>query len=78
MENCSTVEITRISEKVDELLAIFEASQNPNNSNRTVMIEPEDIQSITHELASVTNINNTAILPNDLNNTINAVGSILR
>ena len=78
MENCYTVEITRITEEVNELLAIFEASQNPNISNRTIMIEPEDIQSITHELASVTNINNRAILPNDLNNTINAVGSVLR
>ena len=78
MENCSTVEITKITEEVNKLLAIFVASQNPNNSDRTIIIEPEDIQSITHELASVTNINNTAILPNDLNNTINAVGSILR
>ena len=78
MTNCSTVEITRIQEEVQNLLNIFEATQNSNNSDQTVMVEPEVLQSITDELASVTDKNDTTILPNDLGNTLDAVGSILR
>lgn len=78
VENCSTVEITRISEEVNKLMAIFEASQNSENSDRTIMVEPEVIQSITGELVSITDKNDTAILPNDLGNTINSVGTIIR
>ena len=78
MENCSTVEITRIKEEVENLNAIFEATQNSSNSDRTVMVEPEVLQSITDELASVTDKNDTSILPNDLGDTINTVGTILR
>ena len=65
MENCSTVEITRINELV----------QNLTNA---VMIEPQVLTDITSELANVTAKNNTAILPIDLSNTINTVGAILR
>ena len=78
VEECSTVEIIRIKEEVDNLMAIFDASQNPNNSDRTDMVEPEVLQSITDELASVTYKNDTAILPNDLGDTIDTVGTILR
>ena len=78
MENCSTVEITRITEEVNNLLAILNAMQNASNSDRTIMIEANDIQAITSNLASVTNKSDTAILPNDLKNTINTVGGILR
>ena len=78
MENCSTVEITRITEEVNILLAILNAMQNASNSDRTIMIEANDIQAITSNLASVTNKSDTAILPNDLKNTINTVGGILR
>ena len=78
MDECSTVEITRITEEVNNLNTIFEATQNSNNSDRTVMVEPEVLQSITDELASVTDKNDTSILPNDLGDTINALGTILR
>ena len=78
MENCSTVEITRITEEVTDLLAILNAMQNTSNSDHTIMIEANDIQAITSNLASVTDKNDTAILPNDLENTINTVGDILR
>ena len=78
MEECSTVEITRITEEVENLNAIFEATQNSNNSDRTIMVEPEVLQSITDELASVTDKNDTSILPNDLGDTINTLGTILR
>lgn len=78
MQECSTVEITRITEEVEHLNAIFEATQNSNNSDRTVMVEPEVLQSITDELASVTDKNDTSILPNDLGDTINTLGTILR
>ena len=78
MENCSTVEITRIKEEVENLMAIFDATRNSNNSDRTIMIEPEVLQSITGELASVTDKNDTAILPNDLGDTIGTLGTILR
>ena len=78
MDECSTVEITKIREEVDNLNAIFEATRNPNNSDRTIMVEPEDIQSITGELAAVTNEDNTSFLPNDLDNTLDSIGTILR
>ena len=78
MENCSTVEITRIKEEVNDLLSLYSASQNPNNSDRTIMIESNAVQSITSDLASATDKNDTAILPNDLENTIDIVGDILR
>ena len=78
VQECSTVEITRITEEVEHLNAIFEATQNSNNSDRTVMVEPEVLQSITDELASVTDKNDTSILPNDLGDTINTLGTILR
>ena len=59
-------------------MEIFEATQNSSSSDRTIMVEPEVIQSITGELASVTDKNDTAILPNDLGDTLNTVGTILR
>ena len=78
MENCTTVAITRIKEEVQNLMKIFENIQNTNNSDRTVMIEPQILASITSELANLTEKNNTAILPNDLSVTINTVETILR
>ena len=78
VDECSTVEITRIREEVENLNAIFEATQNSNNSDRTIMVEPEVLQSITGELASVTNKEDTAILPKDLGDTINTVGTVLK
>ena len=70
VENCSTVEITRIQEEVQNLMNIIEATRNSNNSDRTIMVEPEALQFITGELASVTDKNETTLLPNDLGNTI--------
>ena len=78
MENCTTVAITRIKEEVQNLMKIFDNIQNTNNSDRTVMIEPQILASITSELANLTEKNNTAILPNDLSVTINTVETILR
>ena len=78
VENCSTVEITRIQEEVENLMNIFEATRNSNNSDRTIMVEPEVLQSITGELASVTNKNETTLLPNDLGNTLETMETILR
>ena len=77
VDNCSTVEITRIQEEVQMQLNIFVATQNSNNSDRTIMVDPEVLESISGELASVTNNSDTAILPNDLNNTINTLGTFL-
>ena len=57
---------------------IFFASQISNNSDRTVIVEPGILQSIAGELANVTDRNDTAILPNDLEDTINTAGIILR
>ena len=78
VDECSTVEITRIREEVDNLNAIFEATQDPNNSDHTITVEPEDIQSIAGELAAVTDEANTSILPNDLDNTLDSIETILR
>ena len=78
MEECSTVEIIRIKEEVNNLMAVFDANKNPNNSDRTDIFEPEVLQSLTDELASVTDKNDTAILPNDLGDTIDTIETILR
>ena len=78
MENCSTVEITRIQEEVQNLMNIIEATRNSNNSDRTIMVEPEVLQFITGELASVTDKNETTLLPNDLGNTLDTMETILR
>ena len=72
------MEITRINEEVQNLMNIFSATQNSSNSDRTIMVEPEVLQSITGELASITDKNDTTILPNDLGDTINAVETILK
>ena len=78
MENCSTVEITRIQEEVQNLMNIFEATRNSNNSDRTIMVEPEVLQFITGELASITDKIETTFLPNDLGNTLDTMETILR
>ena len=78
VENCSTVEITRIKEEVEMLMAIFAANQNVNNSDRTIMVEPEVIQSITGELADATTEKDRSILPNDLRNVIDTTGAIIK
>ena len=78
MENCSTVEITKIREEVNILRAIFAAIQNPNNSDHTLTIEPEDLQTITEELLVNTNKDDIAILPNDLENVISIVEDIIK
>ena len=78
MDECSTVEITKIRKEVENLNAVFVATQNPSNSDRTIMVKPEDIQSITGDLASVTEKDNTSFLPNDLGNTLDTIGIVLR
>ena len=78
VDNCSTVEITRITAEVDYLIAIFAASQDPKNSDRKVVIEHDVLQSITSELLSATNKRDGSILLNDLINIIDTVGDLLR
>ena len=78
VDNCSTVEITRITEETKEIMATFEAIQDPNNSDRTVTIEPDALDSITHDLANATDHNDTVILPNDLENSLDTVEVVLR
>ena len=78
VENCSTVEITKIREEVNNLRAIFAAMQNPNNSDHTLTIEPEVLQTITEELVANTNKDDIAILPNDLENSISIVEDIIK
>ena len=78
VDSCSTVEITRIAEEVNKLTAIVAASQNPEDSDRTITVESDDIEIISRDLASATDKNNASILPNDLESTINTVGNIIR
>ena len=78
VENCSTVEITKIREEVNNLMAIFAAFHNPNNSDRTLTIQPDILQTITEELVTNINKNDIAILPNDLENVISIVEDIIR
>ena len=78
MDNCSTVEITRITEQVKDLAAIFAASQDRSDSDRTIIIDSDVFDTITTDLASATDKNDTSILPLDLQNSINTVEAILR
>ena len=78
VDECSTVEITKIREEVENLNAVLAATQNSSNSDCTIVVEPEDIQSITRDLVSETDKDNTSILPNDLGNTLDTIGIILR
>ena len=78
VESCSTVEIIRITEEINNIVAISNARQNLNNSDRTLAVEPEVLQTITDDLATITDKNDTSILPNDLDNTVNIVGAIIR
>ena len=78
VDNCSTVEITRIREDVNNLNAIFAVSRNPSNSDLTVIIDPDDLESITSELSNATDRIGAPILPNDLINIIDTVGVLLR
>ena len=78
VEECSTVEITRIKEEISNLMDILTAFQNTNNSDRTIIIEPEMFQFIIDQLASITGNMDRAILPNDLRGIIMATGTILR
>ena len=78
MDECSTVEITKIREEVDYLMTVFVASQNPNNSDRTIMVKSDALESLSSELAGAVDKENTTILPNDLRNTIDTVEVLLR
>ena len=78
VENCSTVEITKIREEANNLRVISAAFQNPNNSDRTLTIEPEVLETITEALATNTDKDDIPILPNDLRNVISTVEDIIR
>jgi len=73
IENCSTVEITRLAEEVYNFVAFFE-----DGFDNTIMIGPQVLETITGELASITDKSGTAILPNDLDNAINIIEDVLR
>ena len=72
VESCSTVEIIRIKEEVDTIIA---AVQNPNS---TIVVKPDNVETITSELASATDIIERAIFPNDLRSTIDTIEAILK
>ena len=78
VDNCSTVEINRITEQVKDLMVIYAASQDPSNSDRTIIIEPDVFETITEDLASATDKNDTSILTRDLQNTIETVDAVIR
>ena len=59
-------------------MAISAAFWNTNNSDHTVVIESDVLQSITSELSSATDKSDGPILPNDLINIVDTVGDLLR
>ena len=77
VNNCSTVEITRIMEEAERLDEILKNASNSENADLTIMVEPEVVEAITEELASLTDIEET-ILPNDLANTLGTIDSLIR
>ena len=78
MDNCSTVEITRIREEVEDLMVILADIHDPKNSDRTINFDFDVFDTITADLASATNKDDTSILPNDLKNAINTMEALLR
>jgi len=78
VDNCSTVEITRINEEAERLNNIIQAASDPNNTDLTLMVEPELVGAITEELASITSSKEETILPNDLSNTLGTIDSLIR
>jgi len=75
------VEITRINERAQYLEEIFLSSTDPDNPDLTVMVEPEVVESIATELASITKMdeNDTRpILPNDLSSTLGTIDTLIR
>ena len=58
-------------------MATFAAIENPDNSDLTVTIEPDTIETVTNDLANETD-NDAIILPNDLENSIDTVEIVLR
>ena len=78
VDNCSTVEITKIAEEVKQLMATFAAIEDPSNSDRTVTVESDAFESITGDLANATDKGDAVILPNDLENAIETVEAVLR
>ena len=74
VENCSTIEITRIREEVNNLATIIHSS---NNFASALTVQPEDIRIITEALSANTD-NDVTILPNDLENVISTVGDLIR
>ena len=80
VEECSTVEITRIAEEVNNLSDIYaDCYQNTDNSDCTrLIIEPEMFQFVIDQLASITGNIDRAILPNDLRHIIMTTKIILR
>ena len=78
VDDCSTVEITKITEDVEQLMATFAAIEDPSNSDRTVTVESDAFESITGDLANATDKDDAVILPNDLENAIETVEAVLR
>ncbi|XP_065913065.1 hemicentin-1-like isoform X2 [Dysidea avara] len=76
VNNCSTVEITRIMEEAERLDEILKNALNSENADLTIMVEPEVVEAITEELASLTD-NEETILPNDLANTLGTIDSLI-
>ena len=72
------MEITRINEEAERLNEIIKAASNPNNTDLTLMVEPEVVEAITEELASITSDKEETILPNDLSNTLGTIDSLIR
>ena len=72
------MEITRINEEAERLNDIIKAASNPNNTDLTLMVEPEVVEAITEELASITSDKEETILPNDLSNTLGTIDSLIR
>jgi len=78
VDNCSTLEITRINEEAERLNNIIQAASDPNYRELTLMVEPGVLGAITEELASITSSKEETILPNDLSSTLGTIDSLIR
>lgn len=76
VSNCTTVEQIRLASQITDVERIVSNILNTATRDLTENLEPEILTDIANGLSVVTNTS-TAIVPNDLNQTDQTLGSIV-
>lgn len=76
VSNCTTVEQIRLASQITDVERIVSNILNTTTRDLTENLEPEILTDIANGLSVITNTS-TAIVPNDLNQTDQTLGSIV-